>query len=247
MVATKNRARSNFVDGLIDYLQEIDYRLAVTDQEKEEIFRFRYDNYLKQGVAIDNASKSLSDDYDKMDNCWIFGIHYRDKLVASVRIHAVSKEQPICPSFDVFPDHVEPMIQKGYRMVDPSKFASDQSAMNNFPVLPFLTFRLACMASDYFEADYCLVSASNEHAKFYEKIIGMTRICEPRPYPLLRVPICLMRISVSECWDDLVDRFPVIRSTYTERRMLFERPTIQRPTHEQPTQISSQTSNSKLN
>ncbi len=224
MAISEKRGRLRFTDGLVDYLQEVDYRLIQKQSEKEEIYRFRYQSFLRDNAVAEGSPEYLTDDYDKMENCWLFGLYYRQKLASSVRIHLVTPETPYSPSVDVFPDIVRPMIEKGYRIVDPSKFVSDATATNNFPVLPFLAFRLACMASDYFDADYCLVSVSAVHSPFYERIFGLSPVCEPRPYPQLKTPICLMRANVAELWDGLIEKYPVFRSTFTERRMLFEQP-----------------------
>ena len=32
-----------------------------------------------------------------------------------------------------------------------------------------------------------------------------------------------MQANVATLWDDMIEQYPVFRSTYTERRMLFER------------------------
>ncbi|MCF6320618.1 MAG: hypothetical protein L3J32_02475 [Rhizobiaceae bacterium] len=224
MATSVKRERLRFTDGLIDYLQEVDYRLAVNDQDREDIFKFRYQSFLRDNAVTSADVDNLTDDYDKMSNCWLFGIHYQQKLASSMRVHVVTPENPTSPSFDVFPDIIRPMIDKGYRIVDPSKFVSDSAATNHFPVLPFLTFRLACMAATHFNADYCLLSIGAVHAQFYERIFGMKQIGGPRPYPQLTTQAHLMCANVAELWDGLIEKYPVFRSTFTERRMLFERP-----------------------
>lgn len=224
MASINKRQKLNFTDGLIDYLQEIDYQLAVTNEEKEKIYKFRYHSYLREKSINSDASERFTDDYDDMDNCWNFGIEYQNKLASSIRIHLVSKENPKSPSLDVFPDVVGPMLEDGYRVIDPTKMVSDSSATNYFPVMPFLAFRLACMASDYLEADYCLISIFESHAAFYERIFGLKPICDPRPYPQFNSRVCLMCANVSTLWDGLIAQYPVFSSTFTERRMLFDKP-----------------------
>lgn len=225
METGSKRERLRFTDGLIDYLQEVDYRLASTKKDKDDIYKFRYDSYLREKSIQSNAGHRFTDDYDEMDNCWIYGINYKEKLSSSIRVHLATKENPKSPSMDVFPDVVGPMLEAGYRVVDPTKMVSDSSATNYFPVLPFLAFRIACMASDYLEADYCLVSIFEGHSRFYERIFGLKPVCKPRPYPKFNSRVCLMSADVSQLWDGLIDRYPVFRSTLTERRMLFEKPT----------------------
>ncbi len=224
MATSVKREKFRFTDGLIDYLQEVDYRPAVSDQDKENIFKFRYSSYLRDNSIDASASKRLSDDYDKMDNCWIFGIDYENVLASSIRIHIATKDKPRSPTLDVFPDIVGPLLEDGYKVVDPTRFVSDSSTTNYFPVLPLLTFRLACMASDYFDADYLLIPVSVAHSTFYQRMFGLSPVAEPRYYPKLKTPICLFRANVAEQWDSVIEEYPVFRSTFTERRMLFERP-----------------------
>ena len=223
MAASIKREQLRFTDGLMDYLQLVDYRLANIKEEKEKIYKFRYQSYLREKSIDPNVSESFSDDYDKMDNCWTFGVDYNDKLASSIRIHVATRQNPKSPSLDVFPDVVGPLLESGHRIIDPTRFVADSSATNFFPVLPFLTFRLACMAADYFDADYCLIPISAVHSSFYQRIFGLTPIGEPRNYPLLKTPIHLMQANVGQLWDGLIEQYPVFRSTFTERRMLFDK------------------------
>ena len=228
-VASKSN-RYRFTDGLEKFLQEVDYRQAQSQAEKDEIYQFRYQSFLRDNAVDEAVANSdvdyLSDEYDSMKNCWIYGIHYQQKLASSVRIHILNSEAPVSPSYDVFPDIIGPMLEKGNVIVDPSKFVSDSAATNYFPVLPFLTFRLACMAATHFEADYCLLSIGAVHANFYERVFGMKSLAGPRPYPKLKTQAHLMCANVAETWDGLIEKYPVFRSTFTERRMMFERPVV---------------------
>ena len=114
------------------------------------------------------------------------------------------------------------MLDAGQTLIDPTRFVVDAQAAKDFPDLPFLTLRVACMASEYFEADHCLATVRKEHAAFYRRVFKSKQLCDPRPYPTLTQPICLLRADVGTIRDELMDRYPVFLSTYTERRMLFD-------------------------
>ena len=45
----------------------------------------------------------------------------------------------------------------------------------------------------------------------------------PRDYPGLIKPICMMAVDYPSMRDKVFARYPYLRSTYFERRMLFER------------------------
>ncbi len=213
----------SFVHRVYDCLQETDYRLAHTDWEKEAIYRLRYRAYLREGAIHPNTQLRFTDAYDRLENCWIFGVHMAGRLVGSIRLHVISPENPMGPALDVFPDIVGPMIDAGQVVVDPTRFVADAEISRRTPELPYLTLRLICLAAEHFEADYCLATVRKEHRAFYRRVFGSKPLCEPRPYPTLKDPICLMRGSVAELREQVLQRRPFFQSTFTERRMMFER------------------------
>lgn len=223
---------SNFATKLLAYLQEADYRVAFSKSDREKIFRLRYDSYLNEGAINENASGVFNDAYDNFDNCWIFGVHLENELASSIRCHVITPENRKGPALDVFPDIVGPMIEKGQTVVDPTRFVADTAAAAKYPELPFLTLRVACMVYDYYEADYCLATVRKEHAAFYRRVFNAEILCEPRPYPTLNAPICLLKTNVSSFREKLLRRYPIFESSFTERRMIFEQPNINRSDEE---------------
>jgi hypothetical protein len=222
-VAVARDARS-FASRLEDVLNDIEYAEAASETEREEIFRLRYESYLAEGAIDPNPEHRFSDDYDKLDNCWIFGIKLAGELVSSVRFHVISKASRRGPALDVFPDIVSPMIESGMTLVDPTRLVVSRSASRHHPELPYLTVRIACMASEYFNAGSCLATVRVEHLAFYQRIFGFVPVCEPRPYPTLKRPIALMIGDMRQIRDRVADKYPVFTSTDAERLALFGRP-----------------------
>ena len=219
---------SNFATKLLGYLQQADYYIADNQKMRDEVFRLRYDCYLREGAIEPNLSKTFEDQYDRMDNCWIFAVYLENKLVSSIRCHVISRKWNRGPSLDVFPDIVGPMIHdEALTLVDPTRFVVDVDAAKMYPELPFMTLRAACMTYDYHMADYCLASVRKEHAAFYRRVFKAELLSEPRPYPTLKTPICLLRTNVSRFRNELLRRYPIFESSLTERRMLFEQPARQ--------------------
>jgi hypothetical protein len=68
-----------------------------------------------------------------------------------------------------------------------------------------------------------LATVRAEHQAFYRKVFGHRLICEPRHYPSLSKPICLMALDYALARDRVAERNPFFRSTFFERRMLFAR------------------------
>ena len=226
---------SNFATKLLAYLQLADYRVATSRIDREEIFRLRYESYLNEGAIEERASRMFNDEYDEFDNCWIFGIHLNDALAGSIRFHVITPEDRKGPAYDVFPDLVGPMLDDGMTLIDPTRFAADSEATKNFPEMPFLTLRVACMAYEYFDADYVLATVRKEHAAFYRRVFNAEFMCEPRPYPMLKSQICLLRANVRGVREKLARRYPIFESSLTERRMIFDQQaSVQQVEEERP-------------
>ena len=57
-----------------DLLDQVDYRLAQTPEEKEEIYHLRYRAYLREGAVKESADQRVTDQYDDLPNSWTFGV-----------------------------------------------------------------------------------------------------------------------------------------------------------------------------
>ena len=69
-----------------DLLDQVDYRLAQTPEEKEEIYNLRYRAYLREGAVKESPAQRVTDQYDDLPNSWTFGVHLFGELYSSVRI-----------------------------------------------------------------------------------------------------------------------------------------------------------------
>lgn len=220
IVAVSQLTFSERVSKLLD---RIDYRLADSEEERDAIFRLRYQAYLAEGNIAPNASGRFTDAYDDTDNAWIFGLYLDGKLASSIRLHIASKENPEFPSYKVFSDLMRPELDAGKVIIDPTRFATDRTFSRLYPGLPYVTLRLCWLAAEHFHAEHFLVAIRTEHQAFYKRVFNHRLICDARPYPLLDKPISLMTVNQAEVADQVHRRYPFFRSTYFERRMLFDR------------------------
>jgi hypothetical protein len=218
---TKGRGRP-FERG-IELLDQVDYRLAETEAEKHAIYRLRYDAYLNEGAIEANPNLKVSDRFDDLPNSWIFAVYCAGVLTSSIRISVASPEHPETPSMDVFPDLLKPELARGKVMVDPTRFVADPSRAKRFPELPYMTLRLAYVACSYFNADLGLASVRAEHQAFYRRVFLHETLCAARQYPGLTKPISLMAVDYPKMRNQVFARYPFLRSSYFERRKLFER------------------------
>lgn len=206
-----------------DILDRVDYRLAETETEKEAIYGLRYRAYLHEGAIEPRVERRLHDRFDDMPNSWIFGIYMDGELASSLRISVGSPDHPDTPAVDAFGDLLRPQIEAGKTIVDPNRFVADPTNRTKFPELPYLTVRLGYVACAYFNADIGTATVRAEHRAFYRRVFLQTPLCEPRPYPTLLKPLCLMAADFNVVREKIFERYPYFRSSQFERRALFER------------------------
>jgi hypothetical protein len=207
----------------IELLDQVDYRLAETEAERDDIYRLRYRAYLNEGAIEPNRDRKVTDRFDDLPNSWIFGVYFESVLVSSIRISVASAENPDTPSVAVFPDLLKPELDVGKIIIDPTRFVADPVREKRFPELPYMTLRLAYVACSFFNADLGLATVRAEHQAFYRRVFMHQPLSAPREYPGLVKPICLMAVDFPAMRNKVFARYPFLRSTHFERRMLFER------------------------
>lgn len=210
-----------------ELLDHVDYRLAETDAEKEEIYRLRYRAYIHEGAIQPRADQRLTDRFDDLPNSWIFGVYFDGQLYSSLRISVATPDNHETPAVDAFPDLLKPHLAQGKTIVDPNRFVAEPHPVRRIPELPYLTVRLGYVACAHFNADIGTATVRTEHRAFYRRVFLQTALCVPRPYPTLTKPLCLMAANYPEVRDRIFERYPYFRSSYFERRKLFERSRVQ--------------------
>jgi hypothetical protein len=207
-----------------DLLDQVDYRLMQTPEEKEQIYNLRYRAYLAEGAVKESADQRVVDQYDDLPNSWTFGVFLHGELYSSVRISVLKSEWRQSCSAEAFGEILIPRLDRGEIIVDPARFVADPGKARRFPELPYLTLRLAYMACEYFNADTGLAIVRAEHQAFYRRVFLHETIAEPRMFPGLLKPVGLMAANFPALREKVFERYPMMRSTAFERRMLFERP-----------------------
>ena len=123
----------------------------------------------------------------------------------------------------MYSDVLRSELDSGQVIVDPTRFVADPDKAKRFPELPYVTLRLAMVACAHFNADIGLASVRPEHRAFYRKVFFHDTLGEPRLFPGLIKPVGLMAANYSSIRERVFQRFPMMRSSAFERRMLFER------------------------
>ena len=226
--------RSGPVARKIDLPDQVEYRLAETEAEKEEIYNLRYRAYEHEGAIEPRSDQRLTDRFDNLPNSWIFGIYLDGELTSSVRISLATPENSETPAVDAFPDLLVPELARGKVIVDPNRFVADPVRRTKYPQLPYVTLRLAYVACEHFNADIGTATVRKEHQAFYRRVFLHQPLCLPRPYPSLTKPLCLMAVDYPKLRDKVFQRYPMFRSTELERQMLFGRGGAEMPAIDLP-------------
>jgi N-acyl amino acid synthase FeeM len=213
----------NLGDRVLSLMERVDYRRADTAEDREAIFRLRYAAYLREGAIAANPEQRFADALDESRNASIYGVYIDGELASSIRLHVATRMQPELPATNVFSDLLSPEIAAGRTVIDPTRFVADRVASRRFPELCYVTTRLAWLASEFHGADLLLATVRAEHQAFYRRVFGHRLICDPRHYPSLAKPICLMALDFRMARERVPLRYPFFRSTFFERRMLFSR------------------------
>jgi hypothetical protein len=206
-----------------DLLDQVDYRLAETPEEKDEIYRLRYRAYLREGAIQPTSDQRVTDQFEDAPNAWTFGVYFQGELYSSIRVSVLTSEWRMSPSVELFGDVLHPKLDQGLVFIDSTRFVADPEKARNFPELPYVTVRLGSMAGVHFNADFGLAIVRAEHQAFYRRLFLQETWCEPRLYPGLVKPVGLMAAHLPTVRERVLARYPFLRSTAFERRMLFER------------------------
>jgi hypothetical protein len=218
-----SQTESAFSAATREFLTRVEYRSPADASEWDLIFRMRYAAYLREGALPPGAPEIFRDAYDESPNVITHALYVDGQLASSIRFHLLSSEQTEAPAMTVFKDKLQPLIDAGAKIIDPTRFVVEETAARLYPKMPYATLRIPTMASEYYDADYVLATVRTEHQPFYKRLFGHKLLCEARPYPLLAKPISLMLLDYKKTRSSFLARYPFLRSTEEERRRTFER------------------------
>ena len=83
--------------------------------------------------------------------------------------------------------------------------------------------RLGFVACEYFKTDIGAATPRLEHEAFYKRVFRMNVTAPARTFPTLTKAHSLMSVHYPSVREKILWRYPFFRSTFFERRMLFER------------------------
>ncbi len=143
------------------------------------------------------------------------------EFASTFRVHIAQSTKEKLPSRAVFSDLIDPYLDAGCTVVDPTRLAAQLDISRRLPELPFLALRPAWLAAAHFDADIVLATVAADHVPFYERVFGYRTLCGPRDYPLVRFQIVCLALDFLATRHAVEERYPFLRSTEAERRALF--------------------------
>jgi hypothetical protein len=215
--------RNSLVERGAGLFDRVDYRPVETPEEKDSIYLMRYRAYLHGGLILPSESLRVSDRYDDAPNAWTFGIYVDGELCSSLRLHVLTSEWRTSYATELFGDVLHPRLDQGEVFIDPARFVAEPEKAQLFPELPYLTLRLAYLACEHFNADTGLALVRAGHQAFYRRVFLHETIAEPRSFPNVTKKVALMTSGFRTLRERVLARFPIMRSSAFERRMLFQR------------------------
>lgn len=187
----------------------------------DPVYRLRYEAYRRESFVPANDQRIVRDEFDDLPNSYCYGVYIDGQLASSVRFHHMTREHRTAPSYSVFTDILDPMIERGDTMIDPGRFTADYEASLTYPALPYLTLRIPTMATWYFRVKYCLSTVRHEHAAFYRRVYRSQQLGAARHYHGLTFPMELWACDCPAVYPGLMVRYPFFDSTPDEREALF--------------------------
>ncbi len=226
------RNSSLFLTRVMETLDKVEYRRADTPEEKDAIFRARYEAYRREDSIPPNKTGLFSDELDESPNVWMIGVYIDGVMASTIRLHVASGPQHALPITEAFPDKILPLLQSGAVVIDVSRQTSRLEFVRAYPFLTLLTMRTTFIAEDYFDADYITVACKPEYQAAFRRLSGCVNWAPMRPYPRLAKPTLLMGHDCRANRHAMRERYPYLDTTPAMQRSLFGRSsTIDRDLH----------------
>lgn len=214
---------SNFASRVIKLMERVHYKRADTREDREAIFRMRYEAYLREGYIKPNDTGLFTDPDDESPNAWLVGCYVDNELALSIRLHIASQPDHFLPVMRAFSDVVGPRLEAGALIVDCSRMTTRLDLARAYPFLPYLGVRVTYMADDFFGADFLTVACREDISGAYRRMSKATVWAAPRPYPPLIPLNMLVGVDLRQVRAEFNKRFPFHLSTAEEQASLFKR------------------------
>jgi hypothetical protein len=231
MMTTENllqrAARSANIEPTLKTLDDIEYRRAISPEDLELIAQVRRAAYTDAEIYA-NENAEFIDELDFDPRVFVFGIYWQERLVATMRIHILSRENPRSNSQHYFPNVLDPLIAQGLTFMDPTRFAILPGLDKEIPGLATIVLRLGLAGVRHFNCDFGLAMIKEGHGGFYRRVFNYTQMTPLQNFPTFKPKYALYSTSRSHI-DTVCHNYPALDGLRVEANLLFVNTLSSRP------------------
>jgi hypothetical protein len=218
-----------FSERLLRFLERVEHRVARSADQRETVFRLRYQAYLRNGLMTERPDGQLYDPkYDDGPNAWVTMTLIDGELAGTTRINVAHGDYSGLPAVHAYPEVMAARLVDRPMVVEFTRLAARLELSSVYPELAYMIMRPAFLAAEHFNADLAVASPRAEHLAFYRRVFDGVAWCEPRIYPGLTAKFACMGANFRANRERVVARYPFYRSTSVERQALFGPATLRR-------------------
>ena len=189
-----------------------------------QVYRLRYHAYRSEGIIPENPTGTFIDAYDyQRTSVPLAVIGGYGRVVGSIRF-AVQPSGPgavagyrSSPEFETFADVVPPLLEDARPIVSGARLciAPDHPARNQIAMLIMTGLVAGARAVG---AKWAIATARGGHIRFYQRLLHMTPICQPRQMPGLSRSYALLATDVDRNGARAIEHMPAACRTHFEEQ-----------------------------
>jgi hypothetical protein len=196
-------------------------RRATGYAERDAIYKFRYQSYLRAELIRPNAFARYIEPSDHAAGAYLIGLHADRRLVAALRLQVGGAAVPDSSPPELFPEALRPLLRSNKTVVHMGCVATNAEWGPSLVWLPYFILRCWIVAAEHFGADYIAAAVRPQHQLFYRRVLGCDLHPQSRPQPRHLAPVGLVTLDFAVSARRLHQNLPFLRSTGAERRQLF--------------------------
>jgi hypothetical protein len=220
-------ARSANIEQMLQIMDEIEYRRAVSEEDMQLIAEVRRTAYEDAEIYV-NGSVAYVDEFDFDPRVFVFGVYWRERLVATLRIHILSRDNLQSHSQYYFSSLLDPLIAQGATFMDPSRFAVLPDLDREIPGLATIVLRLGLAGVRHFNCDFGLAMIKEGHGGFYRRVFNYTQMTPLQTFTGIKRKYALYSTSRSHI-DTVCFNYPVLDGLPVEASLLFSNASTAKP------------------
>ncbi len=167
-----------------------------------ELFHFTTDDQLRRAVQfrreifkasgnLDEETLAVDEDFDACPNCMIVGIVEDGGIRAVMRIHVLTRAAMTSPARFVFPDVLDPELDRGFSIIDSSGFCVRSNTSRERIDASGRLLSASIYVANRLSPSKMIATARGNHGAFYRRVFGGNLVCQARSYPGRRHPLSL--------------------------------------------------------